>query len=119
MVVNEEEDLIDFKPNKYQVKKTGRATGPTTGYIKDRSFSFKKLKTELYDCYSISNVESDVFSKCGDSGSGVFLVTTDNSRKPLGILVGGYVISQIKAVCKIDKVLEKLELQIVQFAQER
>lgn len=42
MVVKEEEDLIDFKPSKYKVVKTGRRTGKTTGYIKDKSISFKK-----------------------------------------------------------------------------
>lgn len=119
MVVNEEEDLIDFKPNKYMAKKTGRATGETTGYISNTSGSFKKNGREMYDCYSISQDESGVFSKKGDSGSGVFLVRADESLKPLGILIGGFEISQIKFVCKIDKVLEELQLKIVQFAKKR
>lgn len=77
------------------------------------------------DCYSILNYESHgesgagVFSKEGDSGAGVFLVGTEETLKPLGILIGGYKISQLSVVCKIDKVLKKLGLNIVQFANER
>lgn len=53
MVVNEEEDFIDFKLNKYMVKKIGRVIGEIIGYIFNISGLFKKNGREMYDCYSI------------------------------------------------------------------
>lgn len=94
--------------------KTGRTTGPTTGYINNRTFYGKKWS----DCYSISKEKSDDFSKNGDSGSGVFLVKKDETQKPLGILIGGLIQSKLKIVCKIDKVLDKSGLKIVKFVKK-
>lgn len=114
LTVVSEEDLKPFKLKEFKVTKTGRTTGSTKGYIKDRTFSTKRI----FDCYSISKEKSDDFSKKGDSGSGVFLVEKDKTQKPLGILIGGLTQSKLKIVCKIDKVLEKLGLKIVKFAKK-
>lgn len=95
--------------------KTGRTTGLTTGYIKNRTFYGRKWS----NCYSISTEKSEKdFSQKGDSGSGVFLVKKDETQKPLGILIGGLTESKLKIVCKIDKVLDKRGLKIVKFVKK-
>lgn len=110
-LVNEEE-LKPFEPNKFEVRKTGRTTGETTGFIEDTTFSIDKW----LDCYKISKHKSVEFSKKGDSGSGVFLVEKDGTQKPLGILLGNLKRSKHKLVCKIDRVLDNHGLKIVKFA---
>lgn len=100
------------------VTKTGKSSNTTEGFIHNRMFSMRTLKNSkiFYDCYLISQKGSDVFSKPGDSGSGVFLVKPDGTHKPLGILIGGLKNGQ-KVVCKIDKLINTLGLKIVRFVE--
>lgn len=102
-----------------KVTKIGRTTGETIGILKGDELqcrvddSFMSLGFVLFnECYSVTDLETPFF-KGGDSGSGVYLIGSDGSLKPLGIAFA-YLCSQT-AVCKIDKIVDKLDLEIVKY----
>lgn len=113
------EDDLSFDEN-IEVTKTGRTTGITDGDLIDDSMSARIDKTPFSgvffsfdDLYVVQNQSKDkVFFEGGDSGSGVFL---KKQNQPLGIAIGHSETSPITLVCKIDKVLDKLDLDIVHY----
>lgn len=104
-----------------KVTKIGRTTGETMGILTGDALSFKIDESFMssgylvfMDCYSVIDIESEnPFFKDGDSGSGVFLKGSDGSLKPLGIAFA-YLFSET-AVCKIDTIVDKLDLEIVKY----
>lgn len=98
------------------VFKIGRTTGPTTGHLKrtGTSLTFKMDKAKEFmifkQCYSVEGNGESFFQK-GDSGSGVFVITNDGTLKPLGIAFA-FSMSET-AVCKIEKIVDKLDLVII------
>lgn len=102
---------------KGKVTKTGRSTKTTTGYVYERNLSIgipHRGNTYLFfKCYSIkADTDTGIFSQNGGSGSGVFL-NENGSLKPLGILIGSFTAKSI--VCKIDKIVNDLSLQIIKY----
>lgn len=107
------------------VTKLGRTTGKTYGDLTDNSLTVKvdrssrsKQYMTFYNCYAIENKsKNDFFFKEGDSGSGVFVNGKDESLKPLGIAFA-FLLSQT-AVCRIDTIVDKLDLKIVKYIENR
>lgn len=121
-VVKDEELQFD---KTIKVTKTGRSTGTTTGHLIGKNFTFAERKFgspcrffSFYKCYLIGNVSEDQdFIKPGDSGSGVYVIQNEetNTYLPLGIAFGLMAYGSKAIVCKIDNVVEKLNLTIVRY----
>lgn len=62
------------------------------------------------NCYAIKNSDNTPFFTHGDSGSGVFVIDNDTLR-PLGIAFA--FLNSETAVCRIDKIVQELALEIV------
>lgn len=117
MTIINENDMPSSTEHEKRVHviKTGRATGTTTGYIKEMSFDCRFIQQNdcytFYDCYGIAQEGKEIFAKYRDSGSAVFVVEINGTLKPLGILFA--IIGPITAVCKIDEIIEERCLRIV------
>lgn len=116
------EDDLTFDGDR--VTKKGRTTGTTIGYLVDNSLSVRINKSFpskgcfcFCNCYAIeNNTEDQPFFEAGDSGSGVYVIEKENTLKPLGIAFAKSCL--YTAVCKIDKIVEKLNLEIVRYREE-
>lgn len=107
------------------VKKTGRTTETTHGQLEGIMDSVNRLPDS--DCglpmhfdlvYFVTDMYSDdPFFKPGDSGSGVF-VLGEKIDLPLGIAIGFSDEDECTFVCKIDKVLEDLDIDIVNYKND-
>lgn len=105
--------------------KLGRTTEKTFGELTDDSLSIKvpvdtsclsKGYIDFFNCYAIKNIAGkEAFFSPGDSGSGVFVEEKDTPLKPLGIAFAS-LLSQT-AVCKIDTIVNKLDLTIVRYTR--
>lgn len=104
-----------------KVTKIGRTTGETIGILTgdelvcrvDESFMSSGYLI-FFDCYSVIDMDKEKpFFSDGDSGSGVFLIDSDESLKPLGIAFA--YLSSKTAVCKIDMIVDALDLEIVKY----
>lgn len=105
--------------------KLGRTTEKTFGELTDDSLSIKvpvdtsclsKGYIDFFNCYAIKNIAGkEAFFSQGDSGSGVFVEEKDTPLKPLGIVFAS-LLSQT-AVCKIDTIVNKLDLTIVRYTR--
>lgn len=101
-----------------KVLKKGKTTGTTYGYLKDNNISLKVNIFNSYimfhNCFAVSsNAEDKPFFEQGDSGAGVLVMDEDETYKPLGIAFA--YLSELVAVCKIDEILDKLNLQVVRY----
>lgn len=120
--VAKEEDLIMEKDI---VTKTGRTTGKTKGCLMDDSLTVKVDRSFLsrgyfafFNCYAIEdNADDQPFFLEGDSGSGVYVMENGKPSKPLGIAFA-YLDSQT-AVCNIGMIVDKLDLQIVKYLENK
>lgn len=107
------------------VTKTGRTTGTTYGYLKDNCLTVKVNRSFLsrgyfafFNCYAIEdNTDIQPFFLEGDSGSGVYVMENGKPSKPLGIAFA-YLDSQT-AVCNIAMIVDKLDLQIVRYLENK
>lgn len=107
------------------VTKTGRTTGTTYGYLKDNCLTVRVNRSLLsrgyfafFNCYAIEdNTDIQPFFLEGDSGSGVYVMENGKPSKPLGIAFA-YLDSQT-AVCNIAMIVDKLDLQIVRYLENR
>lgn len=107
------------------VTKTGRTTGTTYGYLKDNCLTVRVNRSFLsrgyfafFNCYAIEdNTDIQPFSLEGDSGSGVYVMENGKPSKPLGIAFA-YLDSQT-AVCNIAMIVDKLDLQIVRYLENK
>lgn len=108
-----------------KVKKTGRTTETTFGIlegimvsVKDLPESDSGLPMRFNLVYHVTDINSDKpFFKKGDSGSGVFVVG-EKIDIPLGIAIGSSDKDECTFVCKIDKVLEDLDIDIVNYKND-
>lgn len=122
LTVATEHDLIFEKDI---VTKTGRTTGTTYGYLIDNSLTVKVDRSFLsrgyfafFNCYAIEdNTDDQPFFLEGDSGSGVYVMENGKPSKPLGIAFA-YLDSQT-AVCNIGMIVDKLDLQIVRYLENK
>lgn len=101
----------------FNVVKLGKSTGKTKGKLMHGFLSIKvnsKFSAPGYfafsNCYAIQESDEGPFFKNGDSGSGVFVIDKDSLR-PLGIAFA--FLNSYTAVCRIDKIVKKLDLEIV------
>lgn len=107
------------------VTKTGRTTGTTYGYLKDNCLTVRVNRSFLsrgyfafFNCYAIEdNTDIQPFFLEGDSGSGVYVMENGKPSKPLGIAFA-YLDSQT-AVCNIAMIVDKLDLQIVRYLENK
>lgn len=105
-----------------KVKKTGRTTGTTFGQLEGIMDSVNDipeydsgLPMRFNSVYYVTDINSDKpFFEPGDSGSGVF-VLGEEIDLPLGIAIGFSYEDECTFVCKIDKVLEDLDIDIVNY----
>lgn len=103
------------------VKKRGSSTGDTIGKLAGESEYIRVYSTEIpgryYDfenCFAVKQIDDDTkFFEGGDSGSGVFLIDTqNNSEKPLGIAFA-FACSKIKTyVCKIRQITNLFDVSV-------
>lgn len=108
-----------------KVKKTGRTTATTFGIlegimvsVKDLPKSDSGLPMRFNLVYHVKDIDSDEpFFESGDSGSGVFVVG-EKIDIPLGIAIGSSDKDECTFVCKIDKVLEDLDIDIVNYKND-
>lgn len=108
-----------------KVTKSGRTTGTTIGDLTDDSLTVRVDTSFLsrgyiafFNCYAVEDItEYGAFFRQGDSGSGVFVIEKDETLKPLGIAFAS-LFSQT-AVCKIDSILDKLDLTIVRYRGDK
>lgn len=116
----------DLTPGKcIIVKKTGRTTATTLGQLVGIMDSVNKLPDSdsglpirLDFVYYVKDMYSDdPFFLRGDSGSGVF-VLGEKIDLPLGIAIGFSNKDKCIFVCKIDKVLEDLDIDIVNYKND-
>lgn len=107
------------------VTKTGRTTGTTYGCLKENSLTVKVDTSFLsrgyfafFNCYAIEdNTDDQLFFLEGDSGSGVHVMENGKPSKPLGIAFA-FLDSQT-AVCNIGIIVDKLNLQIVRYLENK
>lgn len=108
-----------IKQKNVKVIKTGRTTGTREGLLKgpipcltvrvDKSFMSKGYMV-FYRCFSVKN-DTQPFFQAGDSGSGVFVKSSDGTLKPLGI---AFAFSDTQTVvCQIEPIIRSLDLVIV------
>lgn len=70
------------------------------------------------NCYAVENMgEMNNFFRPGDSGSGVFAIEYGQILKPLGIAFA--FLSSETAVCKIDTIIDELDLTIVRYGDSK
>lgn len=110
-------DLI--KQRNVKVIKTGRTTGTRTGKLKgptpsypvriDKSFPSKEYMV-FSKCFLVED-DTQPFFEAGDSGSGVFVISSDETLKPLGIAFAHS--NTFTAVCQIEPIIRSLNLVIV------
>lgn len=106
--------------------KTGRTTGTTYGDLIEDSMSARIEKTNLIGiyfsffnlCLILDESKESQFFKGGDSGSGVIVVGKNAPDKALGIAIAYSEQSSKTLVCKIDKILNDLDLTIVRYSQK-
>lgn len=116
---------LNFK-NTIKVKKTGRTTETTYGYLikfnKHRRVSANLSLTATSDApyrletpYVVRNMyKNKPFFKKGDSGSAVFVLgEKDQPDKALGIAFGFSNDGKHTFVCNIEQILTKLDLKLV------
>lgn len=103
---------------KLKVRKTGRTTGRTDGYLKDNIPSVRVKNFKFQNCYHVVNIDDTVFFKEGDSGSGVFLIQDEEITKPVGIAFAFMTYSPHTFVCRIDTIIDKLSLNLVTYSNE-
>lgn len=121
-ILNDEELNFDGET---KVTKSGRTTGTTIGDLTDDSLTVRVDTSFLsrgyiafFNCYAVENItEQNAFFRQGDSGSGVFVIEKDETLKPLGIAFAS-LFSQT-AVCKIDSIIQKLDLKIVRYLENK
>lgn len=121
-IVNDEE--LDFD-GETKVTKSGRTTGTTVGDLTDDSLTVRVDTSFLsrgyiafFNCYAVENItEQNAFFRQGDSGSGVYVMEKEETLKPLGIAFAS-LFSQT-AVCKIDSIIQKLDLKIVRYLDNK
>lgn len=121
-IVNDEELNFDGET---KVTKSGRTTGTTVGDLTDDSLTVRVDTSFLsrgyiafFNCYAVENItEQNAFFRQGDSGSGVYVMEKDETLKPLGIAFAS-LFSQT-AVCKIDSIIQKLDLKIVRYLDNK
>lgn len=96
--------------------KTGRTTGKTVGDLLNNTLSIRVNTPNgsfaFYNCYAIGD-RTEKFFEEGDSGSGVYVVESNGTLKPLGIAFA-YMNSQT-VVCRIDEIVDRLDLEIVKY----
>lgn len=105
--------------------KTGRTTGTTYGHLIEKSITVRVDKSfssrgyfAFHNCYAIEDIsENQPFFRKGDSGSGVYLMENRKPSKPLGIAFA--YLNSVTAVCKIGMIVDKLDLQIVRYLENR
>lgn len=108
-----------IKQKNVKVIKTGRTTGTREGLLKgpipcltvrvDKSFMSNGYMV-FYRCFSVKN-DTQPFFEAGDSGSGVFVKSSDGTLKPLGI---AFAFSDTQTVvCQIEPIIRSLDLVIV------
>lgn len=101
--------------------KKGKTTGITVGYLEDSSLTIKvnpcfspNSYFVFHNCYAVRSYPGhEPFFKQGDSGSGVFVIDSDERLKPLGIAFAS--LPHLVAVCKIDKIIDELDLNIISY----
>lgn len=103
---------------KIKVRKTGRTTGRTDGYLKDTIPSVRVKNFKFQNCYHVVNIDDTIFFKEGDSGSGVFLIEDEEITKPVGIAFAFMNYSPHTFVCRIDSIIDKLSLNLVMYSNE-
>lgn len=116
------EDELTFQGD-VMVMKRGSTSGTTLGRLKDNSFSFKvdesvssKGYFTFFNCYAIEDINEDQpFFIDGDSGSGVFVV---GKKGPIPLGIAFAYMKSYTAVCKIDRIVDELGLNIVQYDDE-
>lgn len=121
-IVNDEK--LDFD-GETKVTKSGRTTGTTIGDLTDDSLTVRVNTSFLsrgyiafFNCYAVENItEQNAFFRQGDSGSGVYVMEKEETLKPLGIAFAS-LFSQT-AVCKIDSIIQKLDLKIVRYLDNK
>lgn len=70
----------------------------------------------FHNCFAVGSISEDKpFFEQGDSGSGVLVMDEDKTYKPLGIAFA--YLPELVAVCQIDEILDKLNLQIVRYLE--
>lgn len=104
---------LNFEEN-LKVRKTGKATGTTDGYLTHNIRSVKVDELIFKKCFAVRDLDNNVkkFFESGDSGSGVFLIRNE-TMQPLGIAFA--YMNDYTLVCRIDKFLDHLNLAIVQY----
>lgn len=107
------------------VTKTGRTTRTTYGCLMEDSLAVKVDVSFLsrgyfafFNCYAIEDIpDHRPFFREGDSGSGVYVMENGKPSKPLGIAFA-FMNSQT-AVCNIGMIVDKLDLQIVRYRENK
>lgn len=104
-----------------KVIKTGRTTGTRTGKLKGPTPSYtvrldKSSTSKEYmffsKCFLVED-DTQPFFEAGDSGSGVFVISSDETLKPLGIAFAYSNTYTCTAVCQIEPIIRSLNLVIV------
>lgn len=103
---------VNFEENP-EVRKIGKATGTTTGVLTETIRSVKVDGLIFKNCFAVSDTNGKRFFESGDSGSGVFL-PRDKTMQPLGIAFA--FMKNHTLVCRIDKILDYLDLAIVHYS---
>lgn len=105
------------------VKKTGRSTGTTYGYL-DEDVMFAKIEypplsgiiNDFPELYIVKDTPGKPpFFRKGDSGAGVFVMGEQD--KPLGIGIAFSKQSSETYVCKINEIVKRLGLTIVNYRE--
>lgn len=104
-------DDIKFEEN-IEVRKIGKETGTTEGYLTENILSVKVEGLIFKNCFAVRDTNVKRFFESGDSGSGVFL-KEEKAMQALGIAFA--FMDNHTLVCRIDKILDHLDLAIVQY----
>lgn len=101
-----------------RVRKMGRTTGRTEGYLKDTIPSVKVKNFKFKNCYHVVNIDDTIFFKEGDSGSGVYLIQDETISKAVGIAFAFMKYSPHTFVCRMDGIIDTLRLNLVMYPNE-
>jgi hypothetical protein len=108
-----------------EVIKRGRTTKETVGILKYGAASIRiptknKMAIQIFNnCYVIGHKGNTVFFEKGDSGSGVFLIdTNDEKLLPLGIAFAKLNSWKETFVCKIDTILQEFDVSVIEEGEE-
>lgn len=121
----DEMDVVNTDDLTYteMVKKTGRSTGTTYGYL-DEDIMFATIEypplsgtmNDFPELFIVKDIpETPPFFRKGDSGSGVFVM--GNQVKPLGIGIAFSEQSSETYVCKINEIVRRLGLTLVKYRE--